>query len=63
MLSVLVMILLLASAFLAAWLVGFIGDHHGLRAAFLILPSLFLPLIACILVERCRGVRSAVALR
>lgn len=40
---------------LVSWLVGFIGDHHGLRAAFFILPGLFLPLIACFLVERRRA--------
>lgn len=40
---------------LASWLVGWIGDHHGLRVAFLILPSLFVPLIACFVWERRTG--------
>ena len=37
---------------LISWLVGWIGDSHGLRAALLVLPGVFLILIASLLAER-----------
>jgi fucose permease len=37
---------------LVSWLVGWIGDSHGLRAGLMVLPGIFLLLIACFLVER-----------
>lgn len=35
-----------------SWLVGWVGDAHGLRVAFLLLPGLFLPLMGCFYLER-----------
>lgn len=35
-----------------SWLIGWIGDTHGLRVALLVMPGFFLILIACFLLER-----------
>jgi len=37
-----------------SWLVGWIGDTHGPRAAFVVLPAVFVPLILCFVWERSR---------
>jgi fucose permease len=38
-----------------SWLIGWIGDLHGLRTAFYIMPVLFLLLVLCLLMERRRA--------
>jgi fucose permease len=40
---------------LVTWLVGYIGDAHGLRTAFMVLPALFIPLMGCFVAERMLG--------
>lgn len=37
---------------LVTWLIGWIGDRHGLRTGLLVLPGIFLVLIICLLAER-----------
>jgi fucose permease len=44
-----------------SWLVGWVGDNHGLRAALLVLPGVFVLLIACFLAERGLQARKRIA--